>query len=528
MPTLSSSSPSYRSTAAHAQQQRNASTLEKLKRQSEHDHAQYHVERSIIDISALDRIAETLEVRPPSQRVRVTHSATIKRSYTPLWEKYRRSLILPPEMSEEERNLVRKLRQDPFARRSYAPKIHNLEESIAGTQWRISARVEREAQADEDAPRNSASPRTLKTLHRGIQVLPVGRMQEDISFRVINAGPPSSLSSPRRGVSDVTSHRGAQFQRHQVGSARGFRSSSPYSGDPSTPRTVTTGFATPHSKSPRQHHHQSFGRHQTLVDGGHGRGYASDADLQRAVATFNELKKKAVLLDRIPTSVEVLTPEMFVRIEDDFLRATKGRKSRVLMSEDFTTSDIKLGGNIFTKRRLEFLMTKDDGGGGVAFVPLFQYAFPYVSSAQIDRYMLQHSTSMNKLLGGPLEVRAEPAVYRAIHSFYEKFDVDGDGVVFVQDIVRQQQKLYDQTNPNNVSGGGGPPSWTTPSSAPLSSQQQEGGVIGGDGGFEAASLHINADPDGRVSLEEFAMFARFLFPPYKALEVNPHALPSLV
>jgi hypothetical protein len=504
MPALSSSR-SHRT----AQQQRNSSTLEKLKSQSERDHAQYHVERSIIDISALERIDETLEVRPPSQRVRITHSANIKRSYTPLWEKYRRSLILPPEMSEEERNLVRKLRQDPFARRSYAPKIHNLEESIAGTQWRNSARVEREAQADEDAPRSSASPRALKTLHRGIQVLPVGRMQEDISFRMINAGPPSSLSSPRRagGDSNVHSAHGRQpFQRHQVGSARGCRSGSPYSRDPSTPQTTTTtGFATPHNKSPR-HHHQSFGRHQTLVDGGHGRGYASDADLQRAVATFNELKKK-----------------MFVRIEDDFLRATKGRKSRVLMSQDFTTSDIKLGGNVFTKRRLEFLMTKDDGGGGVAFVPLFQYAFPYVSSAQIDRYMLQHSTSMNKLLGGPLEARAEPAVYRAIHSFYDMFDVDGDGVVFVQDIVRQQQKLYDQTNPNNIPGGSAPVTWT-PSKGP---ESRDGGEGAHGDGFEAASLHINAEPDGRVSLEEFAIFARFLFPPYKALEVSSQRLPLL-
>lgn len=462
-----------------------------------------HVQRGVIDIRSLDRIEETLDVRPPNRRVRPTHSADIKRCYTPLWEKYKRSLIFPPEMSEEERDLVRRLRQDPFARRSYAPKIHNLEESIAGTQWRNSARVMRQKESDEDAPRSTSSPRVLKTQHRGIQVQPVGKMQDDISFRTLQRTPsPSPAASPRRESSGVALPDRRVISLTTCLTATAALSHLTRGMSPTKPGGSPTGNGRIKSQTDR---HQAGG-----VGRGGGRAWAAEAELQHAVATFNELKRRAVLLDRIPPSTEMLTPEMFVRIEDDFLRATNGRKSRMLMPGDFT-NEIKLGGNIFTRRRLEFLLSKENGAG-VPFVPLFQYAFPYVSSAQIDRYMLQFSTSMNVLLGGPLEVRAEPAVYRAIQSFYSKFDGDGDGVVFVQDIVRQQKKLHESANPTVVthapasvanSGERG----DAPNSAPAAGE-----------GFEAASHHIHAEPDGSVTLESFAIFSRFLFPPYKALE----------
>lgn len=466
-----------------------------LRRQQQSDTTRqpYRVVRSQININVLDRVEETLKVRPPGQERRITHSADIKRSYTPLWEKYKRSLILPPEMTDEERDAVRRLRQDPFAKR-YTQRVLNngnvTKGALVGVQWKLSPRVEHEKNQHVETPRSSATPRFLKTLHKGITVQPVGKMSEDISFRTPVA-PSSAASSPRRDTGCELPQFGMtpRMPRGRLPSSAGVRHLSI-----NAPGAYVR---TKRQAAPRMDSSRNTDREDPRYNAMEDLRYKAmeDAELQRCVATFNELKRKAFLMDRVPVSIEVLTPEMFVRVEDDFLRATHGRKTRILMSSDFD-DEIRLGGNVFTRRRLEFLLAKDKGSS-VSFVQLFQYAFPFVSSAQIDHFMLQYSTSMNVLLGGPLQTRTEPAVYRSIERLYLQFDLDGDGVVYIQDVVRQQRKLYESSVGHGQGGS------------------EQSGVE-----FESANHHIQADPDGRVTIESFARFARFLFPPYKPLETD--------
>lgn len=513
--------------------------LRLLREISEEGKRNFLVERSHVSIHQLSRLNDVCVV---PTRPRPTHSAGVKRCYTPLWEAYKRSLLLPSDMSDDERDLVRRLRQDPFRRHKGVPKITNLERSVAGnSSWSASTHVAHSPSNNLDIveePRPSSTPRALKASHKGIRVTPVGKMVNDISFRHFHASGSShddeSLRSSvfggallRANDTAMSSTVSSPRSHSPVGSARQeARMQSPdkkrreerrvvsLEADneiPAPPRMASpagwkaaasidkpSGSAIPTdvvekrvSSASHMQAHRHSNRAHAVVCGDAMTPADLELERMRTLASFNDLKRAAMLIATIPTNIEVMTAEMFVRIEDDFLRVTRGRKSRILTPDDFI-DDIKLGGNVFTRQRLMFLMGKESGGA-LTFVQLFQYAFPCVSSAQLDGFMIRLSTSMNAILGGPIEVRAAADVYRSIRQFYLKFDSDGDGVVTIEDIVSKQQSLFD-------AGG-------------------EGG--GGDDpvDFESASSHVRYNPqNGAVSLESFAIFCRFLFPPYRLID----------
>lgn len=512
-----------------------------LRLTSEASKKTYELERSHISILDLRRInPEFVSSKNSNLSVakRVTHSAEIKRSYTPLLEKYRRSLILPPEMPDEERDRIRQMRQDPFNKRSAGTGVviprnmESLQRCVAGNlEWNHSTHYAADVDDAVDEPRTTTcSPRALKTSHRGIAVTPVGRMIHDISFRQFEYGALATAvkqsnqaggwgrDTPRVGATPplASGSRSAPSSApRRVGRTARLPATPGGYGPPPAPPAMMPAIghtprrprgvplsglsgdlelpdvSSPPSPASRHgrmgFHHGGLHTHVSVTGN-------EDAELMRVVASFNELKRKALLLDTISVHTQVLSAEQFVRIEDDFLRVTKGRKSRILTPDDFD-ADIKMGGNVITRRRLTFLMSKESGGA-LTFFQLVQYVFPNVSTSQFDAYLLQHSTSMNPLLGGPLEVRAAPEVYRAIQKFYRRFDDDGDGKVYIHDIEAKQRVLFANAEAANQNSTG------------RSSMAEE---------FEAAGDHLVSDETGYVSLEAFAKFSRFLFPPYRLL-----------
>ena len=220
------------------------------------------------------------------------------------------------------------------------------------------------------------------------------------------------------------------------------------------------------------------------------------------ISAFNALKKRAMLLmvEDIQISTNLLTPEMFVRAEDDFLRYTKGRKNRILYLSD-VQEDLRLVGHALSTKRLETLLSGHrNAGKGISFLDLLHHTFPNVSTAATDALALKYSTSLNPLLGGTLVQRMCPETYHAIRSLFNTFDLDGDGVVHRRDIQELRQRHQDRRGGGSGHGYGEEQMLLLESEAALD-----------------RSVNALCFPNEEVSLDDFAHFVRFLFPPYKAM-----------
>jgi hypothetical protein len=319
--------------------------------------------------------------------------------------------------------------------RSVRPMPFTKRRALAGkssgfADWNFSPRPPKRRDEGEVVSLPITTPRSLLQSHRKIGIVPVGKIRDDRSFRRWRDRNPCPSSSPRpctrNGEASLASPR---------------------------PR--------PEQDSP------------TL-----------------SIDAFNALKRRAMLLSVVPTDTVRLSAEQYVRIEDDVMRCTQGRVTRVVTLDDCRmapTGSLTIAGLSISERQLIYLVGGEGRAEkGCALYQLVQMVWPNVSSASIDSLMLKYSTSLNAALGGSLKHRSDPVVYEQIRRLYSVFDTDGDGSIGVGDIRAQFNRLQDRRHDENKCD------------ADLDDQIPHGA-------------------DGAVSLEDFAFFVRFLFPPYRPL-----------
>lgn len=461
------------------------------------------VERSTITVMNIGCIEDVLATATPRRRP-ITHSAGIKRCYTPPWLQKR-------EVVESD-GTVR--RRDPFLKRTLPSK--SVPASCHWTEWRNPAPVHPSLGRGEESetmmePPQVTTPRTLRTAHRGISVVRVSSAAGSSRNRCLamgdddehdgaslspagrsafpptvgaagGVGTPLAPAAPAPPARSVVRPRGSARAGHNGAAA--VHVAAP----PAAPREAVRSPPVAPLQSPTTM--RSFHRSGARID-----------PRTNEIAAFNALKKRAMQLmaEDVQTSTTTLTPEMFVRAEDDFLRFTKGRKNRTLYLRD-VQEDLRLIGCVVSTKRLETLLSGNRNmGRGISFLELLHHTFPAVSTAVTDALALKYSTSLNPLLGGSVEQRTCPEVFQMIRSLYQQFDLDGDGVVHRSDIVELRQR-----HQKDRRGGGG------------------GALVAEDMESDAALLdrschNSSSFPNEIVTLSDFAHFVRFLFPPYKAV-----------
>jgi hypothetical protein len=159
----------------------------------------------------------------------------------------------------------------------------------------------------------------------------------------------------------------------------------------------------------------------------------NDAEVQRKarLQALQDHKERAVNM-RKPISrwLTRLTDDQYLRIEDDFLRATNGR--RVFAASDIPTGQsVMIGGQPITIER--FRSMDKEGVGRIAMLDFLCACYPFVNTAAIMGLMERFCSAFNRDL--PLSARYPPEVIQDIEDIFRFFDSDGSGSVSVEEVL---------------------------------------------------------------------------------------------